>query len=279
MAGSTNCGPLTGGCAAGEGGIDTSTDRKTITDLPKRPGDNGTPAPAGYKGPRYEYATTTACALSDPGGVGAQSLCTRAITACTDPARGLGPLTRIWRRTVQGGQPPSGWTLLGVTCWADAVPGGTPRPTMADILKAFHTTPWSEPQITTQPVGNTTLVGLPAYYQVNWTPDGYEPGETDTLTLLGYQVQIRPRLDHFTYVFGDGETFGPTTETGGVYPTGTITHPYLAPGSYGSRVDTTFAADFRVNGGQWAPIPDTVTVAGPTTTVTVRTATNHLVAH
>ncbi|MEO3938516.1 hypothetical protein V3N99_17430 [Dermatophilaceae bacterium Soc4.6] len=235
--------------------------------------------PAGYKGPRYEYSTTTACTTSEPGGPGAETLCTRAITACTDPARGLGPLTRIWRRTLTDGKPPSNWTLLGVTCWADAIPGSKPTLTMADIIKAFHTTPWSQPQITTQPVGGTTLIGLPVYYQINWTPKGYQPGEADSITLLGFPVQIRPRLDHFTYTFGDGDTFGPTTETGGVYPTGTITHPYLKAGSYGTRVDTTFAADFRVGNGQWAPIPDTVTVPGPTTTITVRTADNHLVSN
>ena len=229
-------GPATCGrahCYANGGGINTTTSRKEVENSPTRPGDDGSPAPVGYKGPTFEYGTTTACSLSAPDGPGAQSLCTRALTACTDPARGLGPLTRIWRRTLQAGKPPSGWTLLGVTCWADAVPGGTPTPTltMADILQAFHTTPWSKPQITTQPVGNTTLVGLPVFYQVTWTPSGYQPGETDRLTLLGYTVDIRPRLDHFTYLFGDGDTFGPTPETGGIYPTGTITHPYLTPGT------------------------------------------------
>ncbi len=272
-----DCGVLIG-CAPSTTGIDTSTNRKDIENRPTHPGDDGSPLPVGYKGPTYEYGTTTACSMSEPGGPAANSLCTHAITACTDPTKGAGPLTRIWRRTMLGAKVVEGWTLLGVTCYADAVPSGRPRVTMAMIINAFHTTPWSKPAITTQPVGNITLVGLPVYYQVNWTTAGYQPGETDRITLLGYPVDIRPRLDHFSYVFGDGETFGPTTETGGVYPTGTITHPYLQPGSFGTRVDTTFGADFRVGTGQWAPIPDTVTVPGPTTTLTVRTATNRLVS-
>lgn len=217
--------------------------------------------------------------MSQPGEPSAESMCTHAITACSDPAGGAGPLTRIWRRELQGTQVVRDWLLIGETCYADVAPGSRPRVTMAMIINAFHQTPWSQPQITTQPVGNVTLVGLDTYYQVNWTAQGYQPGETDPVTLLGYRVEIRPRLDHFTYVFGDGDTFGPTTETGGVYPTGTITHPYLHAGTYPTHVDTTFAADFRINGGPWAPIPDTVTVPGPTTTVTVRTATNHLVSH
>ncbi len=140
-------------------------------------------------------------------------------------------------------------------------------------------TPWAKTQVTTQPAGNVTLIGLDTYYQVNWSTAGYQPGEVDTVDLLGYAVQIRPKLDHFTYVFGDGETFGPTTYLGGVYPTGTITHRYLTAGVNSSRVDTTFGADFRIDGGAWAPIPDTVTVPGPATAVTVRTATARLVNH
>lgn len=169
------------------------------------------------------------------------------------------------------------WQAIGVTCWADVAPGAAPRPTMAMIINAFKNTPWAKSQITTQPVGNRTLVGLDTYYQVNWSAQGYQPGEVNTVNLLGYQVDIRPRLDHFTYVFGDGQTFGPTTEAGGVYPKGTITHQYLKAGTYTSRVDTTFGADFRVNGGDWTPIPDTVTVPGPGTAIEVHTAENRLV--
>ncbi len=97
--------------------------------------------------------------------------------------------------------------------------------------------------------------------------------------MLGFRVEIRPRLDHFTYVFGDGQDFGPTSNEGGIYPSGGITHPYLQAGDYPARVDTTFGAEFRINGGAWAPIPDTVTVPGPPTTVTVRTARAQLVSH
>ncbi|MEP6798201.1 MAG: hypothetical protein ABI890_08640, partial [Lapillicoccus sp.] len=232
-----------------------------------------------YNGPRYEYDTTIACTFQPPGGPSAEALCTVAITTCSDPAKGAGPLTRIWRRTINPDGTISGWTQIGVTCWADVAPGSRPRVTMDMIINAFHHTPWSQAQLTTQPAGNITLVGLDTYYQVNWTPTGYQPDEVDTVTLLGYAVQIRPRLDHFSYVFGDGHTFGPTTYLGGVYPTGTITHQYRSEGAYGSRVDTTFGADFRINGSAWAPIPDTVTVPGPPTNVTVRTATARLVTH
>jgi hypothetical protein len=50
-------------------------------------------------------------------------------------------------------------------------------------------------------------------------------------------------------------------------------------GAYPAGVNTTFGGEFRIDGGDWAPIPDTVTVPGPTTTVTVRTAQAELVSH
>ncbi len=169
------------------------------------------------------------------------------------------------------------WQFIATTCFGDQVPGASPTVTMPMIINAFRNTPWAQPQISTQPTGNVTLVGLDTYYQVSWTASGYQPGEVDPVTMLGIPVEIRPTLDHFTYVFGDGQDFGPTDSAGGPYPSGGITHQYLHAGEYPTHVDTTFGAEFRINGGAWAPIPDTVTVPGPPTTVSVRTAEARLV--
>ena len=127
-----------------------------------------------------------------------------------------------------------------------------------------------------------TLVGLDTFYQVNWTAAGFQPGEVDAIDparMNGYRVEVRVKLDHFIYRFGDGETFGPTTYEGGVWPTGTITHQYLTGGVYPTSVASTFGGEFRIDGGGWAPIPNTVTVPGPATSVTVKTAHAELVAH
>jgi hypothetical protein len=143
---------------------------------------------------------------------------------------------------------------------------------MADIKAQFMRTPWAKPQLSSQPAGNTTLVNLTTFYAVTWASAGFEPGEVDTGSIRGFTVRIRPKLVGFTYVFGDGSTFGPTTSTGGTYPDGDVTHIYAKPGTYAVRVDTTFGADFSIDGSTWDPIPSTVTVAGPTTTLTVREA-------
>ncbi|WP_404393024.1 hypothetical protein [Humibacillus xanthopallidus] len=149
---------------------------------------------------------------------------------------------------------------------------------MADIKAQFMRTPWSKPQISSQPAGNTTLVNLPTFYQVNWAPAGFAPGEVDRSVLRGIPVRIRPKLVGFTYVFGDGTTLGPTTSTGGVYPNGDVTHVYRAKGEFPVRVETTFGADFSLDGAAWDEIPSTVTVPGPSTTITVREAKGVLVS-
>ena len=229
----------------------------------------------------YEYSTRLACQTGQIGSTSTDAAtCTKASQGClgNTAAQGIGLLYEIYRRPVGA----TAWQFIATTCFPDQVPGAPPVVTMPMILNAFHLTPWAQPQITTQPQGDITLVGLDTYYKVNWTPTGYQPGEVEPLdpaTMLGYHVDIRVRLDHFTYLFGDDTTFGPTPYEGGVYPTGTITHQYLKAGAYPARVETTFGADFRINGGAWTPVPDTATVPGPPTTVTAKTAHAQLVAH
>ena len=185
---------------------------------------------------------------------------------------------RIWRRTLEGRSVTEPWTSRGITCAADVAPGARPTLSMADIKAQFMRTPWSKPQISSQPAGNTTLVNLPTFYQVNWAPAGFAPGEVDRSVLRGIPVRIRPKLVGFTYVFGDGTTLGPTTSTGGVYPDGDVTHVYQAKGEFPVRVETTFGADFSLDGAAWDEIPSTVTVPGPSTTITVREAKGVLVS-
>ena len=225
----------------------------------------------------YEYASGYACPYNTLGG--ADTLCPSAVRACAGntPAQGLGPLIRLYRRELgANGAPAAGWQIVGNTCLVNLVPG-KPVLGLGQILAAFHNTPWSKPTVHIQPEGNVTLVTLPTYFAVAWPEAGFQPGEADTVTLLGQQVRIRPTLDHYLYVFGDGTTLGPTTSPGGSYPSGEITHTYPQAGVYNTQVDITFGGEFSVAGGAWIPIPDTVDVAGPVQPVTVKTAHAQLV--
>jgi len=228
----------------------------------------------------WEYSTRLACQTADIGGDD-NAACYKAATGClgNSPTEGVGLMYEILRRPLGSN---GAWEFIATTCFGDQVPGTSPVVTLAMVLDAFHNTPWAKPVITTEPKGNVTLVALDTFYKVNWSSDGFQPNEVepiDPATMLGFEVDIRPRLDHFTYFFGDGQDFGPTSNEGGVYPSGGITHQYLKAGDYPARVDTTFGGEFRINGGAWAPIPDTVTVPGPPTNVTVRTARAELVNH
>jgi len=113
---------------------------------------------------------------------------------------------------------------------------------------------------------------------VKWPTAGFQPGEIDAVTLLGHQVRIRPTVQGYTYVFGDGESFGPTPSPGGTYPDGDITHSYPKRGVYPTRIDVTYGGEFSVDDGDWITIPDTVTVHGPDQLLTVKTAHARLVS-
>ena len=219
-----------------------------------------------------EYRVELACPVLNASQTDAA--CQRAVAGCQVNGQqiGSGFLYDIFARPRGSTQP---WVNVGSTCFAAQVPGAAPTVTLAMLRDAMHNTPWATASISTQPVGDVTLVGLKTFYRVNWSSQGYEPGEVEAIDparMLGRRVEIRPKVDHFTYVFGDGATFGPTRSPGGVYPNGDITHAYPQIGSYAVRVDTTFTADFRVDGGPWTAIPETVTVTGPVTTVTVKAA-------
>ena len=225
----------------------------------------------------FEYKTVYACQFNTPGDTAA--LCANAVQACAGntPAQGLGPMVQVFRRELDAkGAPTTAWQTVGTTCLADLAPG-SPVLGLGQIRAAFHNTPWSRPTVSIQPEGNVTLVTLPTYFAVTWPEAGFQPGEADSVTLLGQQVRIRPTLDHYAYVFGDGTTLGPTDSPGGPYPDGDITHAYSRAGTYSTHIDITFGGEFSVAGGAWVPIPDTVTVAGPVQTVTVRTAQARLV--
>jgi hypothetical protein len=165
---------------------------------------------------------------------------------------------------------------IGTTCSPELVPG-EPVLGTALILAAFHNTPFAKPEVHMQPEGNVTLVTLATYFEVKWPEIGYKPGDIDPVTLMGQQVEIRPTLDSYTYVFGDEATEGPTQSAGGRYPDGDITHVYAKPGTYSSRIDIVYGGEYRFGGSEWLPINDTALVSGTPEPITVRTARARLV--
>ena len=161
-----------------------------------------------------------------------------------------------------------------MTCFPELVPGAARALTMAMIQEAFHNTDFTLPTVNIQPEGDVTLVNLRTYFEVKFPDQGFGPDEVDTpdpATLLGYTIQVRPRLKSITYHLGES-TIGPTTSLGGPHPTGDITATYTTPGTHEVRADIVYTGQFRVGGSQWFDIPGEVDLAGAPTTLVIREA-------
>ncbi len=197
-------------------------------------------------GRRYEYASVANCPGAAPGQTGSDVFCGQALAQCAGNTaqEGLGPSVIVYRRVVKEGNVPTGpWVRVGITCFPELVPGRA-TPGMAMILEAFHDTDFAVPRISIQPTGQRTLVNLETYFAVDWPTAGFQPDEVDRVDpvrMLGFAVDIRPRLRAVTYRFGDGATAGPTTSLGGPYPSGDVTHTYRATGTLRVRVDVEYA--------------------------------------
>ncbi len=240
------------------------------------------------KQPYWKYQTIAACGsegyLYSTGGCNSGEL---RVWMC--PA-GEGPLVEVFRHwmTADGKLDPNpdaehlgryplngsqGWQFLARTCAGDEVPGAERLPSLAMVQEAFHQTPWAKASLGFQPAKNRTLVNLTNYYQANWSSTGFAPGDIDTIDpalMFGHRVEIRPKLVTFVYHYGDGQTSGRTTSTGGNYRShGDITHTYTKTGTYQAHIAVTWSADFRIDGGAWLDIDDTVTVDQPPATITV----------
>ena len=189
---------------------------------------------------------------------------------------GEGPLVDIFRRlrTAEGAvaPPPAGtWAYFGRTCVGDEVPGAERLPSMVMIQEAFHRTPWATASLGFQPAKNRTYVNLVNFYSANWSTSGFGPGEVDAIDpalMFGHRVEIRPKLANLVYHFGDGQSEGPTTSLGGKAPNGDVRHVYKKSGTYNAYVTVTWGADFRIDGGAWLDIDDTVAVDQPASTIT-----------
>ncbi|KGN39049.1 hypothetical protein N803_00570 [Knoellia subterranea KCTC 19937] len=221
----------------------------------------------GKPGPRWEYKTRINCAVGDP-----DANCDTAASACTN-----GQLQAVvLRRLVNPDGTPVPddrgiWSEWGVTCFPDLLPGNT-LPSLAQIRQAFRQVNFTKGDLSIQPVGNVTLVNLPTYFEATWPEAGVGPDEIDASTILGYRLEIQPIARSVTYVYGDGNTSGPTTSVGGSYPDGDIRWTYKQPGVMATRLDTTYGGRFRLEGGAWITIPGTVEVKGSPVNLTVREA-------
>jgi len=137
--------------------------------------------------------------------------------------------------------------------------------------RAFRRLAWPGSSLSVQPPGGRTLVNFETiFFTTNAEP------RTQSVTLLNKTVEIQARPVSYAWHFGDGTTLT-TSSPGHPYPDQDVVHAYASVDSVAARVDTTYAGRFRVGGGEWRDIDDTVTVAGAEVGLTIVEATPQLV--
>lgn len=157
-------------------------------------------------------------------------------------------------------------------CPDEATVETPPVITNAMVARAFKRIPLPASKLVVQPPGGETLVN----FDTNFYTEA-EPFER-SVTLVGQRIDLRIWPSSFGWSFGDGAETR-TEEPGSAYPDLEITHAYLEAGRVGASVDTTYSAEFRVNGGAWRPVVGTVTMEGEPVGLRVRTATPTLVGY
>lgn len=145
---------------------------------------------------------------------------------------------------------------VGEVCVTDQAAVEQEQVTPGRVLRAFRRLTWPESGLVVQPPGGTTLVNFPTnFYTENAAPT------RQRVTLLRQGVLIEATPTTYTWYYGDG-TSQATEAPGGPYPQLDITHDYGVVDTFQARVDTTYTGRYRLDGGPWIPIPETLTVQG-----------------
>jgi hypothetical protein len=145
-------------------------------------------------------------------------------------------------------------------------------PTPSDIYAAFQKIPMTASPLHIQPPEGETLVNFDTIFFTDPTTIDKQ------VTVLDATVDFHITVASYTWHYGDDAT-ATTTTPGAAYPHQTIVHRYLRKGAMSVSLDTTYQADYRINGGPQQHLADTVTIAGAAQQLTVLTATPHLVGN
>lgn len=148
--------------------------------------------------------------------------------------------------------------------------------TPALVLSAFERVPLPESRVVVQPPGGQTLVGLETIFSTE------AERFTEVVRLLGRRVELDIRPSSYRWATGDGRALV-TDWPGrrwreGLPMSSYIRHVYGERTRLATRVDTTWSARYRVDGGPWQPVPGSVTMEGEPSPLRVRSAAPHLVS-
>lgn len=137
--------------------------------------------------------------------------------------------------------------------------------TEGDVLRAVREIGLPSLQVQLQP-GTSTLVNVPTIFYTR--PEAFRR----SVTLLGFNVDLIADPVRYRWLHGDG-TATTTTRPGKPYPSTEVTYRYRQPAeAINPRVDVTYRVRYRVDGGAWNTINQTLLASGPTTDLEVKEA-------
>ena len=261
-------------CAGGQGPTQVILECAAATE--HRTGSHVAPMGVSVaSGVTYEYVWLPPCPTALPSVVGAAAMDCGAAHTCLDPTL----LQRtLWVRQLtdtNANVVRDGWTTQQTECRDPQEVGLVAQQralTTQDVITALRRL--GVPAAT---------VEAPQYTLVNLETTFFTRPETidRSLTIIGYTVDVQIAPSSYRWSWGDS-TITSSRTAGQPYPSKDVTHTYLRAtdpnSSVALRVDVTYAARYRVDGGPWQTIPDVMTIPGPPTDLPVKQAAAVLVA-
>ena len=144
---------------------------------------------------------------------------------------------------------------------APAPVAAQPQITQGIVLRALRRVELPASKLVVQPPGGKTLVNFDTLFRTEAEPF------TRTVRLLGHRVDLAITPVSFSWSHGDG-TRQVTSDPGRAYQRGVAMNQYVshryqdAHVTMKPKVDTTYSARFRVDGGPWRDVNGTVTIPG-----------------
>lgn len=139
-------------------------------------------------------------------------------------------------------------------------------PTPGDILTAIKKIGLPSLEINIQP-GDETLVNFDTIFYARPQPF------RRSVNLLDYDIDLVATPAGYTWHHGDG-TSHTTSQPGGPYPSKDVTYRYQESAqNLRPSVDVTYAVRYRVDGGAWQNLSQTLQASGPADDLDVREAT------